>query len=101
MNKELISEWAKVDMFKMGYTANSVDSSGNRSFIYVPESSDAEPLIQNVNIGWKFSTEHRVRYGMRFIKVKRFGKTRRYYVSKFMMTTARILNDKWMINLKG
>jgi len=112
-NKKLESEYANNNAFKVGmktYEVNVYDQVGNvhiieeessqAQFIYRPPIS-SEPLMQNVKLGYSFATEHRERCGKRFIKIKRFGKTKRYYVSKFRMTTGYILNDLWIHNLRG
>ena len=85
------------DLYKIA-TKLEMDDQQPARFIYrAPEIS--EPVAENVSLGYKFATEHRVRCGKRFIKIKRFGKTRRYWVSKFMMTSTLTLNDKWITNL--
>jgi hypothetical protein len=93
-NNEWVSRLNIEDLYKRGTELEN----GTARFVYhAPEIS--EPFAQNVSLGYKFATEHRVRCGKRFIKIKRFGKTRRYWVSKFMMTSTLTLNDKWITNL--
>lgn len=109
--KKLAEMYSNNDAFKAGmqsYQIDVRDQNGNLTkvkqeshsaqFIYRPP-EHSEPLMQNVELGYKFATQHRERCGKRFIKIKRFGKTRRYYVSKFHMTSALILNDNWISNL--
>jgi len=67
-------------------------------FLYIPP-AQSEPVMQNVTLGYKISTEHRERVGKHWIKIRGLGKTRRYYISKFAMSQGRILNDKWVLNL--
>lgn len=82
------------DMYKQVYEM------GKSFFIYVPP-QPVEPVAYNVNIGYKMRDYFMDRIGKRYIKIKRFGKTRRYYTTKWAKSYGRTLNDKWLMNLQG
>lgn len=74
---------------------------GSSYFVYVPPKTNEEPQALNASVGYTMRDYFIERNGKRFIKIKRFSKTRRYYTTKWIKTSARILNDKWVYNLKG
>ncbi len=91
-------------MFEMGiqmYT-EKIEAGKVSQFVYVPPRTE-EPVMQNVKLGYKFNTgPHQIRTDKkRYIKIKRFGKSYRHRVHVLALAYGRILNDKWIFNLRA
>ena len=85
--------------FKAGMEAYKQQGDSNY-FIYRPEQSDNQPVMVNVDIGYKLSNGFWSRQGKRKLRIKRFGKTKTKIVTKMVWQTYRILNDNWIHNLQ-
>lgn len=99
MKKKVVSEWGHIN--KIAYKMHATSESGDvAQFVCRPEIT-GEPIAYNIELGYKLNEWFIDRIGKRYIKIKRFGKTKRYYTTKWVKTKARILNDNWIHNLRA
>jgi hypothetical protein len=101
MDSDTLEEIKKLNGFQVGMESYKEETkNGTSYFIYRPEQT-VKPLMQNITLGYKLDDQFNYRLGKRYIKIKRFGKTKRYYTTKWQRTTGRILNDHWIRNLRA
>lgn len=93
MNKKLVSDWGHVN--KIGFMRHVISSNRTMAlFVYKPKNKARLPQCL-------------YRDGKRNIKIKRFGKTKQYRISKKTVIgwkvnpVPRILNDNWIVNLRS
>lgn len=80
---------------------HAFDNGRSSFFVYIPPKTNEIPQALNAPVGYTMRDYFIERNGKRFIKIKRFGKTRRFYTTKWIKTHGRLLNPEWVINLKG